>query len=121
MSQGQLRLCRKHPLSGLPSFAAGFARFRENGWKRPAEYAILWFTAILQENWVLADFRERSMLQGARDKGKAEGIFAAAKNAAAMKTPISQIADRLAQCKTGNAHQRGGRLHARGKLNSPAF
>jgi predicted transposase/invertase (TIGR01784 family) len=47
------------------------------------------------EDWVLADFRERSMLQGARDEGRAdgvkEGIFATAKNAVAMNMPISQI------------------------------
>ncbi|MDR1622216.1 MAG: hypothetical protein LBS00_07565, partial [Synergistaceae bacterium] len=59
------------------------------------------------QDWVLADFRERSLLQGARDEGKAEGItegitqgitqgitkerFAIAKNAIAMKMPISQI------------------------------
>jgi predicted transposase YdaD len=75
------------------------------------------------QDWVLADFRERSMLQGARDEGKAEGkaegmaegiskgmaegiskgmaegiskgkteeCFAIAKNAIAMKMPISQI------------------------------
>jgi hypothetical protein len=51
------------------------------------------------EDWVLADFRERSMLKGARDEGMAEGIakgntekcFAIAKNAIAMKMPISQI------------------------------
>ncbi|MDR1580839.1 MAG: hypothetical protein LBS35_10825 [Synergistaceae bacterium] len=43
------------------------------------------------EEWVLADFRERSMLQGARDEGKAEARVAVAKNAIAMKMPISQI------------------------------
>jgi hypothetical protein len=55
------------------------------------------------EDWVLADFRERSMLQGARDEGMAEGItkgkaegikegcFAIAKNVIAMQMPISQI------------------------------
>jgi hypothetical protein len=47
------------------------------------------------EDWVLADFRERSMLQGARDEGIAEGetkrSFAIAKNAIAMKMPVSQI------------------------------
>jgi hypothetical protein len=55
------------------------------------------------EDWVLADFRERSMLQGAQDegraKGKAEGKaegraerdFEVVKNAIAMKLSISQI------------------------------
>jgi hypothetical protein len=43
------------------------------------------------EDWVLADFRERSMLQGARDEGVTEGIFTVAKNAIAMNMPISQI------------------------------
>jgi hypothetical protein len=39
------------------------------------------------EDWILADFREKSLLQGARD----EGIKAVAKNAIAMKMSISQI------------------------------
>jgi hypothetical protein len=55
------------------------------------------------EDWVLADFRERSMLQGARDEGRREGEitgrrdgkieerFTIAKNAIAMEMPISQI------------------------------
>jgi hypothetical protein len=51
------------------------------------------------EDWVLADFRERSLLQGARDEGRIEGEkdgkkeerFAIAKNAIAMKMSISQI------------------------------
>ena len=50
-------------------------------------------------DWILADFRERSMLKGARDEGiiegekigKKEGTFAIAKNAIAMKMSISQI------------------------------
>jgi predicted transposase/invertase (TIGR01784 family) len=55
------------------------------------------------EDWALADFRERSLLKGARDEGKAEGIkegkkegkkeerFEIAKKAIAMKMPISQV------------------------------
>ncbi|MDR1508515.1 MAG: Rpn family recombination-promoting nuclease/putative transposase [Synergistaceae bacterium] len=55
------------------------------------------------EDWVLADFRERSMLKGARDEGIVEGekrgekrgeskrSFAIAKNAIDMKMSISQI------------------------------
>jgi predicted transposase YdaD len=51
------------------------------------------------QDWVFADFRERSLLQGARDEGIAEGItkgkaeerFAIAKNAIAMKMSINQI------------------------------
>jgi predicted transposase/invertase (TIGR01784 family) len=51
------------------------------------------------EDWVLADFRERGMLQGARDEGIKEGIIkgitertiAIAKNAIAMKMSVSQI------------------------------
>jgi hypothetical protein len=39
------------------------------------------------QDWVLADFRERSLLQGARD----EGIKVVARNAIAMKMSISQI------------------------------
>jgi hypothetical protein len=51
------------------------------------------------EDWVLADFRERSLLQGARDEGRKEGKiegkkeerFAIAQNAIAMRMSISQI------------------------------
>jgi hypothetical protein len=43
------------------------------------------------QDWVFADFRERSMLQGARDEGKAEGMTLVAKNAIAMNMSISQI------------------------------
>jgi hypothetical protein len=43
------------------------------------------------EDWILADFRERSLLQGARDEGITEGIIIVAKNAITMNMPISQI------------------------------
>jgi hypothetical protein len=43
------------------------------------------------QDWVLADFRERSMLQGARDEGKIEERFTIAKNAIAMNMSIDQI------------------------------
>jgi hypothetical protein len=47
------------------------------------------------QDWVIADFRERSMLQGARNEGRNEGrnerSVEIAKNALAMNMPISQI------------------------------
>jgi hypothetical protein len=43
------------------------------------------------EDWILADFRERSLLQGAREEGKEEERIAIAKNAIAMNLSISQV------------------------------
>jgi hypothetical protein len=42
-------------------------------------------------DWILADFRERSILQGAWDKGKKEERFAIAKNAIAMHMSTGEI------------------------------